>query len=84
MVANYVKDNAPYNVVTFDLARPFDKVPHSLLVDTLSINNLRQTSLCWLKSCITRCNVHVSDEISQEQKVKAGIIQNTAFGTVTV
>ena len=32
IIANFVEDNVPYDIITFDLALAFDKVPHALFI----------------------------------------------------
>ena len=62
-ITNYVEDNIPYDIITFDLARAFDKEPHALLIDILSTINIHQSSLRWLISELSQY-VRVRNEIS--------------------
>ena len=66
-ITNNVEDNAPHDVLTFDLAQAFDKVPHALLIDILYTININQSSLCWLNSFIPERSqyVRVRNEIYQ-------------------
>ena len=71
-----------YNIITFDLARAFDKVPRAFLIEILSTINIHQSSLCWLNSFISERSqyVRIRNEISIKQEVTSGVIQDTVFG----
>ena len=82
IIANFVEDNVPYGIITFDLARAFNKVPNALLIDILSLINIHQSSLCWLYSFISERSqyVRVRNEISHKQEVTSGVIQGIVLG----
>ena len=45
IIGSWENNRLPYDVVTIDFCRAFDKVPHSLLLDALSAKRLHQTTL---------------------------------------
>ena len=47
IIAHYVENNVPYDIITFDLTRTFDKVPYALLIDILSTMNIHQSLISW-------------------------------------
>ena len=82
IIANYAEDNVPYDIITFDLARTFDKVPYALLIDIFSMINIYQSSLFWLNIFISERSeyVRVRNKISHKQEVISGVIQGTVLG----
>ena len=82
IIANYVEDNVPYDIVTFDLARVFNKESHALQIDILSTINIHQSSLFWLNNFISERSqyVRVRNEISHKHEVTSGVVQGTVLG----
>ena len=74
----------PYDVITFDMARAFDKVPHAMLVDVLSSIGLHQKALLWIHSFITGRfqQVRLGDAVSKAQPVTSGVIQWIVIGPI--
>ena len=40
VIADCVNTGTPYDVITFDMAQAFDKVPHAMLINVLYIKRL--------------------------------------------
>ena len=78
----YNNNRLPYDVITIDFCRAFDKVPHSLLLDKLSAKRLHQTTLCWFNSFISirRQQVRINSHLSEPIDVTSGVIQGSSVG----
>ena len=82
--ADNVNTGTPYDVITFVIARAFDKVPHAMSIDVLSSISLHQEALLWIQSFITGRfqQVRLGDAVSKVQPVTSGVIQGTVIGSV--
>ena len=69
IIGLWENNRLPYDAITIDFYRTFDKVPHSLLLDALSAKRLHQTTLYWFNSFISmrhqrvKINGHLSEPI---------------------
>ena len=45
LVADLVNENEPFDIVSFDFKRAFDKMPHALLIEALNDLKLHRSSL---------------------------------------
>jgi ribonucleases P/MRP protein subunit RPP40 len=49
-IASFLDKREPFDIISFDFERAFDKVPHDLLLQTLGELNLHPCSLRWFNS----------------------------------
>jgi hypothetical protein len=47
VITNYVDKGAPYDIISFDFKRAFDKVPHHLLLRSLGQLHLHPITMSW-------------------------------------
>ena len=82
IISSWDNNILPYDVITIEFCRAFDKVPHSLLLDALSAKRLHQTTLCWFNSFIPmrRQRVRINGHLSEPIDVTSDVIQRSSVG----
>ena len=82
IIGSWENNRLPYDVITIDFCRAFDKVPHSLLLDVLSAKRLHHTTLCLFNSFISmrRQQVRINGHLSEPIDVTSGVIQGSLVG----
>ena len=79
VIADLINDRKPYDIISFDFQRAFDKVPHNLLLKALQHLQLHSTSLQWIASFLTdrTQRVVLVDCVST---VSSGAVQGSVLG----
>ena len=49
-IAKYLNVRSAFDAITFDFKRAFDKVPYSLLIESLSQRHMHKSTLTWISS----------------------------------
>jgi ribonucleases P/MRP protein subunit RPP40 len=78
----FLDRDMPYDVISFDYQRAFDKVPHSLLIESISELNVHPVSLSWFASFFQgrTQQVIVDGTASSPAEVRSGVVQGSVMG----
>lgn len=81
--ADALNSKHPYDIITFDFSRAFDRVPHHLLLTELANHGVTGTALRWVRSFLTDRTqlVRISTAMSASAAVTSGVIQGSSLGT---
>jgi hypothetical protein len=81
-IADCTNNKHPYDVITFDFSRAFDRVPHHLLIQELADRGITGTALHWLQSYLSgrTQTVRVANALSTATAVSSGVIQGSSLG----
>jgi hypothetical protein len=81
-IAECVNNKHPYDVITFDFSRAFDRVPHHLLLHELANRGISGKALVWLQSYLSGRTqaVRVAGALSSAVTVTSGVIQGSSLG----
>ena len=81
-IAKYMNGRSAFDVITFDFKRAFDKVPHSLLIESLSQRHMHKWTLNWISSFLSgrRQQVVFGGVRSRSTEVTSGVIQGSVLG----
>ena len=85
ILANWDNKNQPYDIISFDFSRAFDKVPHALLRGTIAATiPIHQESLCWLHSYLfgRSQRIRLGNNFSEMRHVSSGVIQGLCLGPI--
>ena len=84
VIAEALNKGACVDVLIFDFARAFDKVPHSRLLRELASRGINGTALLWLKSFLSGRSqlVKIGQELSPAVSVTSGVIQGISAGPI--
>jgi hypothetical protein len=82
VIADYVNKSKPYDIISFDFRRAFDRVPHALLLVALSKLQLHASTLKWIASYLEgrTQQVILDGEISETASVTSGVVQGSVLG----
>ena len=80
-IAKYLNVRLAFDVITFDFKRAFDKVPHSLLIESLSQRHMHKSTLIWISSFLSgrRQQVVFGGEKSRSTEVTSGVIHGSVL-----
>ena len=81
-ILNGINNDMPVDVFLLDFSRAFDKVPHHLLIDSLSTFGFSYRLISWFANllCNRRQFVSVNDSQSAHKPVTSGVIQGSVLG----
>ena len=81
-IGAWENQSLPYDIVTIDFCRAFDKAPHALILDSLASKKLHQKTLGWFNSFFTmhRQRVRINGYLSEPADVTSGEVQGSAVG----
>ena len=84
VIAEALNKGACVDVLTFDFARAFDKVPHSRLLRELASRGINGTALLWFKSFLSERSqlVKIGQVLSPAVSVTSGVIQGSSAGPI--
>ena len=82
-IYKYLNQNKPFDVITFDFQRAFDKVPHVLLLAEMSKLCLHPRSLDWFASFFSERTqkVELPGAVSSVVSVASGVVQGSILGS---
>ena len=81
LVAGYLNNNIPCDIIMLDFSRTFDKVEHPILSNKLKILNIDGSLLLWIVDFLrnrSQCITYVT--ISSPRLVRSGVIQGSVNG----
>jgi hypothetical protein len=83
-IAQIVSQRHPYDILSFDFAKAFDKAPHKLVISSLAQHGIDGKVQDWLVSFLTGCTfcVRVGECYSRAANVSSGVIQGSTLGPV--
>lgn len=81
-IADLVNQSKPYDIITFDFRRAFDRVPHADMLAALADVGLQHTSLKWFSSYFSdrQQRVVVAGTSSEPKGVTSGVVQGSVLG----
>jgi hypothetical protein len=82
VIANITSARHPYDILSFDFEKAFDKAPHRRVIDAVAALGIGGSALCWLHSFLSRRTfcVRVGNCYSAEAPVTSGVIQGSVLG----
>ena len=82
IIIDVTNNKEPYDILTFDFSRAFDRVPHHLLLKELARRGITRVALRWIKSFLSdrTQSVRVNGSISHPTVVTPGVIQGYTLG----
>ena len=83
-IAEIISDGHPYDIISFDFAKAFDKAPHDKVVNAIAALGIIGRALEWLSSFLAgrTFSVRVGDSLSPTADVTSGVIQGSTLGPV--
>ena len=83
-IAEIISDGHPYDIISFDFAKAFDKAPHDKVVNAIAALGIKGRALEWLSSFLAgrTFSVRVGDSLSPTADVTSGVIQGSTLGPV--
>lgn len=80
--AGYINKAQEFDCVYFDLAKAFDRVGHSRLVNKLELFNIDRRSVAWIKDYLSArtFRVRVNESLSDEADCCSGVPQGSCLG----
>jgi ribonuclease P/MRP protein subunit RPP40 len=83
-IAKIVSQHHPYDILSFDFAKAFDKAPHKLVISSLAQHGIEGKALDWLVSFLTgrTFRVRVGECYSRAADVSSGVIQGSILGPI--
>ena len=84
IIAACISERHPYDVITIDLQKAFDKLPHYSILSALVARVVHGTALAWFCSFLSNRNqrVYVSASLSEPIAVTSGSIQRSSLGLI--
>lgn len=81
-ILEMVDGGQPVQIATFDFAKAFDKVSHSLLIDKLHRFNIPVQIINWIEHFLSnrKQQVIINNTVSKTQLVKSGVPQGSVLG----
>ena len=81
-ILNGINNDMPVDVILLDFSRAFDKVPHHILIDTLSAFGFSYRLISWFADFLTNRTqfVSVNSSKSTYKCVTSGVIQGSVLG----
>jgi hypothetical protein len=82
VIANFASVRHPYDILSFDFEKAFDKAPHQRVIDAVAALGVGGSALSWLNSFLssrTFC-VCVGNCYSAVAPVTSGVIQGSVLG----
>jgi ribonuclease P/MRP protein subunit RPP40 len=82
IIANITSAHHPYDILSFDFEKAFDKAPHRRVIDAVAALGIGGSALCWLNSFLSKRTfcVRVGNCYSAEAPVTSGVIQGSVLG----
>ena len=83
IIYKFMNNNKPFDLLSFDFMRAFDKVPHYLVIKALERLQLHPISLKWFMSYFNNREqiVAIQGARSNPSKVSSGVIQGSVLAT---
>ena len=83
-IFDIINSRHPYDILSFDFAKAFDKAPHYYVIETATFFGICSKALEWL-ACFLTCRtfrVRVGNALSASVDVTSGVIQGSTLGPV--
>ena len=83
-IADCLAMGHPYDIITFDFSKAFDKLPHQCVIDAMVSFGIRGKALKWLSSFLTERTqqVKVGNSLSDVCDVLSGVVQGSVLGPI--
>jgi exonuclease III len=83
-IANALTSGHPYDIVSFDLKKAFDKAPHHRIAEALAEIGICSRALSWLINFLAGRSqrVRVADNYSNPTCVTSGLVQGSCLGPI--
>ena len=83
-ICDIINSRHPYDILSFDFAKAFDKAPHHYVIEAATSFGICGKALEWLSSFLTcrTFRMRVGDVLSVSVNVTSGVIQGSTFGPV--
>ena len=81
-VATLLFNKHPFDIISFDFVKAFNKVPHHSVISALMNIGIRETALRWFSSFLTGRTfcVRIEQEYSIRSDVISGVVQGSIIG----
>ena len=81
LIADCISLRHPYDIITIDLQKAFDKVPHDSVIDALRSRNITGAALAWFDSFLSNRTqqVRICNQVFNEVSVLSGSIQGSVL-----
>ena len=81
-IADWVNGSIPFDIVSFDMSKTFDRVPHDFITKLLCDIGFHENTVKWFQDFLSGRTqfVQLDSSASQELPVTSGIIQGSVAG----
>ena len=82
LIADCISLGHPYDIITIDLQKAFDKIPHSSIIEALSCTGITGSALAWFASFLSNRTqqVRIGGKTSEKVSVISGSVQGSVLG----
>lgn len=83
-IAEWTNSSIPFDIISFDLSKAFDRVPHNIIINLLHSIGFHISSVTWFQNFLSNRSqfVQLGSATSPDLPVSSGTIQGSSVGPV--